>query len=181
MLDPDLEIRGARSSRPLDKGEAVPKIFFRPFGPQFRPKNKGEGGSHGPLSWICHWTGAEALENKTLWRRNMQAWWFLFSTDDFVVLLKIVFLYCEWNYREKGTDDVGKKGKPQESALPFSWPLPQVSHAKIRIKKNTANFFYSEQRGNEDGHAFRDLHHPWCFPNQDQERGLILLQYERSS
>ena len=38
MPDPDLEIRGARSSRPLDNGGgggSLPKKFFRPFGSQF--------------------------------------------------------------------------------------------------------------------------------------------------
>ena len=39
MPDPDLEIRGGRSSRPLDKGGGrYPKIFFWPFGSQFRQK-----------------------------------------------------------------------------------------------------------------------------------------------
>ena len=45
----DLEIRGARSSRPLDKGGGgrSPKENFRPFGPQFGLKMRGGGGGGG--------------------------------------------------------------------------------------------------------------------------------------
>ena len=44
MPDPHLEIRGARSSRPLDKGGGeggLQKKKFRSFGPQFGLKIKG--------------------------------------------------------------------------------------------------------------------------------------------
>ena len=43
MPDTDLEIRGTRSSRPLDKGGGggVSKKIFRPFGPQFGLKISG--------------------------------------------------------------------------------------------------------------------------------------------
>ena len=48
MAEPDLQIRGARSSRPSDKGEwgggRSQKCFFRPFGPQSGLKHKGGGG-----------------------------------------------------------------------------------------------------------------------------------------
>ena len=51
--DPDLEIRGPRSSRPLDKwrggGEGgCPKKLFPPFGPQFGLKIGGPGPSAPP-------------------------------------------------------------------------------------------------------------------------------------
>ena len=59
--DPDLELRGAgrggaRSSRPLDKGEMGPvsKKFFRPFGPQFGLKIRGGPGPPGTVPWIRH-------------------------------------------------------------------------------------------------------------------------------
>ena len=44
VADPDLQIsRGARSSRPWDKGGGgLQKDFFRPFGPQFGLKIKGD-------------------------------------------------------------------------------------------------------------------------------------------
>ena len=47
--DPDLEIRGARSSRPKDKGEGAvsPPNVFVPSGPQFGRKIRGAG-SPGP-------------------------------------------------------------------------------------------------------------------------------------
>ena len=41
VADPDLQIRGARSSRPWDKGCGLQKDFFRPFGPQFGLKIRG--------------------------------------------------------------------------------------------------------------------------------------------
>ena len=43
MADPDLQIRGARSSRPLDKEGGGPKNFFRPFGHQFGVEIRGAG------------------------------------------------------------------------------------------------------------------------------------------
>ena len=43
MPDPDLEIRGAQSSRPLHKGGGSPKNIFWPFGPQFGLKIRGGG------------------------------------------------------------------------------------------------------------------------------------------
>ena len=50
---PDLEIRGPRSSRPLDKwrgggGGGGPKKLFPPFGPQFGLKIGGPGPSGPP-------------------------------------------------------------------------------------------------------------------------------------
>ena len=49
MPDLDLEIRGPRSSRPLEKGRpSLQKNFFRPVGPQFGLKIRGEGGGRVP-------------------------------------------------------------------------------------------------------------------------------------
>ena len=49
MPDPHLEIRGTRSSRPLDKGgRAVSKKKIRSFGPQFGLKIKGVTRPLGP-------------------------------------------------------------------------------------------------------------------------------------
>ena len=46
-LDPDLEIRGRRSSRPLDRqgggGGGLQNKFFWPFGPPFGLKIRGAG------------------------------------------------------------------------------------------------------------------------------------------
>ena len=56
MADPDLQIRGARSSRPSDKGEwgegGLKNVFFRPFGPQFGLKVR-RGGSTGSVTAIA--------------------------------------------------------------------------------------------------------------------------------
>ena len=57
--DPDRKIRGgrgARSSRPFDKGggAASKKDFFRPFGLQFGLKIRGGAGPPGPLPWFRH-------------------------------------------------------------------------------------------------------------------------------
>ena len=50
--DPDVQIRGARLFRPLDKGVGggggLPKNFFRPFEPQFGPKIRAGGPSSLP-------------------------------------------------------------------------------------------------------------------------------------
>ena len=56
---PDLEIKGGGgggwSSRPLDKeGGAVSKKIFRPFGPPFGLKIRGDPRSPGPLPWTWH-------------------------------------------------------------------------------------------------------------------------------
>ena len=49
--DPDFEIKGAWSSRPLDSGgERSPKKFFRLFGPQFGLKIRGRVPRAPPLS-----------------------------------------------------------------------------------------------------------------------------------
>ena len=55
MSDPDLQIRwrgggggGGRSSRPLDKGEAVSKNIFSVLRASVWSKNKGEGGPQAP-------------------------------------------------------------------------------------------------------------------------------------
>ena len=60
--DPDLEIRGGRSSipvipgHPLHKRGGSSKTFFRPFGPQIGLNIRGEPGPlPGPLPWIHHW------------------------------------------------------------------------------------------------------------------------------
>ena len=61
MPDPDLDITAGRVgggggvSRPLEKGGAVSKKCFRPFGPQFGLKIREEGAGPGPLPWIRHW------------------------------------------------------------------------------------------------------------------------------
>ena len=51
VTDPDLQMRGrggGRSSRPGDKGGAVSKNFFLPFGPHFGRKIRGPPGPPGP-------------------------------------------------------------------------------------------------------------------------------------
>ena len=51
LADPDLQIRwsgGGRSSRPLDKGEAVSKNIFSVLRASVWSKNKGEPGPPGP-------------------------------------------------------------------------------------------------------------------------------------
>ena len=51
VSDPDLEIKGAWSSRPFDSGgERSPKNFFRLFGPQFGLKIRGRVSRAPPLS-----------------------------------------------------------------------------------------------------------------------------------
>ena len=62
MADPDLQIRegGRWSSRPWDKGGPRPsQFFFRPFGPHFGLKIRGEGGPPRPLPWIRHCSETE--------------------------------------------------------------------------------------------------------------------------
>ena len=41
VADPDLQIRGARSSDPEIRGGSLQKDFFQPFGPQFGLKIRG--------------------------------------------------------------------------------------------------------------------------------------------
>ena len=65
LADPDLQIRGAQSSRLWDKGEGgggVQEKFFRPFRPQFGPKIRGEG----PSSPGTSPTSATAIERGVL-------------------------------------------------------------------------------------------------------------------
>ena len=58
--DPDLGIKGAWSSRPLDSGgERSPKNVFRPFGPQFGLKIRGRVPR--PLPWIRHCSASRAF------------------------------------------------------------------------------------------------------------------------
>ena len=49
--DPDLEIRGGRSSRPLDKRGRVVSKKNQPFRASVWSENKGR---HRPLLWIRH-------------------------------------------------------------------------------------------------------------------------------
>ena len=53
--DPDLEIRGSRSSRPWDKERARSPKNFSALRASFYSKNKRGSGSPGPLPWIRHW------------------------------------------------------------------------------------------------------------------------------
>ena len=75
MPDPDLEIRGGWSSRPLDKGGAQsPKkiILFHPFGPQFGLKigREGGGGVLGPSPGAV--TGSYSTHQITSDTQNFQ-------------------------------------------------------------------------------------------------------------
>ena len=53
MVDPDLQIRGGGGAGG-GEGDDLKKKFFRPFGPHFRLKIRGEGRPPGPLPWIRH-------------------------------------------------------------------------------------------------------------------------------
>ena len=62
VSDPDFEIRGRRSYRPLDKGRGdwSPQISFSALRASVWSKNRGgRGGPAGPLPWIRHCVNSE--------------------------------------------------------------------------------------------------------------------------
>ena len=61
VADPELHLRGPRSSSPWNKGEwgGSRKIFFRPLGPHFGLKIRGAGSPRPP--WIRHYRSLKKI------------------------------------------------------------------------------------------------------------------------
>ena len=71
VADPDVQIRGARSSRPWDKWEGGLKNIFRAFGPQFGLKIRGDQCPWAPpldppLIAYCFWFTQDTFKKWTL-------------------------------------------------------------------------------------------------------------------
>ena len=95
MPDPEVEIRGARSSRPLiggGEGSGLRKNFFRPFRPHQFGLNIREGpGPPGLLPWIRHCLISKPLSQ--LWSSLFSFYELLMSFRMDLITLSVISLF----------------------------------------------------------------------------------------